>query len=303
MVVTGASSGLGRATSLLAAEAGVRLVLVGRDAATLARLAAECEALGAAALPVAVDVGALDAAERIVTAARDRFGGIDTWVNAAAVLIVGELGTETVAEIERLVATNVTGTALASRAALRQFRTQGHGVLINVSSLLGIAPNPLTPAYAMSKFAVRGLSLSLHHAVGRRGAIRVCTVMPGPIDTPMFEQAANHSGRQLRAIPPATSPERLAAGILRCARRPRRQLTVGASGWAILLAHRFAPRPTEWAVAQASARLLVRRRPAPPSSGALFATSVGETTHGGWRRGAWRRRSGDALGRLLARMP
>ena len=296
VVVTGATSGTGRATAVALAGRGARLVLAARDEATLHEVVAECGRAGTSAIAVPTDIGVADDVDRLEQAAVDAFGRIDTWVNAAAVLVASVLGDETVEEIERLVQTNVLGTTLASRAALRRFRAQGDGVLINVSSVLGLIPNPLVPTYTMSKFAVRGLSLSLHYLAGAWPGVRVCTVLPGPIDTPMFERAANHLGRGIRAVPPAAAPERVAAVIVSCARRPRRQVVVGWTARLIVVAHHVLPRFTEWVTARAAAAMLVRSEPAPPTSGDLFEPSGNGQVHGGWRRGACAAGPGNGSG-------
>jgi short-subunit dehydrogenase len=280
---------------------GAQLVVVARDRGDIEGVVSECHSLGASAVGVAADIGVAGDVERIVTTAVARFGGIDTWINAAAALVVGELHQQPENEIAQLVATNVLGTTLASRAAMTQFRSQNSGVLINTSSLLGIVPNPVVPTYVMSKFAVRGLTLSLHASMSHRSAIKVCTVLPGPIDTPMFVRAANHSHRALRAIPPAFSPERVAAAVIRSVKRPRRQRTVGVTGAMIVIGHHVLPRFTEMFVANAAARLIFRRESAEPTSGALDGSNVAGATAGGWRRGRLRVRAGDALGRQLAR--
>jgi NAD(P)-dependent dehydrogenase (short-subunit alcohol dehydrogenase family) len=240
--------------------------------------------------------------DQIVTAAVAHFGGIDTWINAAAALVVGELPDQPVDEIEQLIATNVLGTTLTSRAAMTHFRSRDAGVLINLSSLLGVVPNPIVPTYSMSKFAVRGLTLSLHQSTWHRSPIEVCVVLPGPIDTPMFARAANQSGRAIRAIPPAFSPERVAAAVIRSVKRPRRQRTTGATGALIVLGLHVLPRFTETVVAQVAARLIFQRASAPTTRGALDAANVRGTISGGWRRGRLRVRVGDLVGRRLARM-
>lgn len=300
VVVTGATSGVGRAAAAGFAEHGANLVLVARTEPVLKEVVADCEQRGVRAVAVPVDLGEPGSAEEVVSRAVDEFGRIDTWANVAAVLIAGPLGAEEPEEIERLVRTNIAGPLLASRAVLEQFRRQGDGVLVEVSSLLGLVANPLVPTYVMSKFAVRGLALSLYHLVKPTPDIHVCVVVPGPIDTPLFVRAANHTGRQLRAIPPAIAPERVAAAVVGCARRPRRQVTAGVVPRALLVAHRLAPRATEWGVARASAALLVRREPAEPGSGALFDQRATGDAQGGYRLGAWRRRLGSAWGRALA---
>jgi short-subunit dehydrogenase len=199
-------------------------------------------------------------------------------------------------EIRRLVDTNVFGTVLCARAALSTFQRQGNGVLVMVGSLLSLFPNPLVPLYSMTKFAIRGLALNLQQAVAGNPGIRVSLVLPGPVDTPFFVRAANHTGRQLRAIPPAYAPERLAAAILACARRPGRQATTGVVAHLALAVHRMAPRAAEWLVARWSATLLTKPRAAAPGSGSLFVPPPSGAVHGGYRRGRARRRLGEWLG-------
>jgi len=304
VVVFGASSGIGRALAELLAEHGARLVLAGRDPARLRALAERCQAAGAADVAVvAVDLAEAASVGAAAEEARARLGIIDVWVNVAAVLVVGDLPRCPDDEVARTIATNVTGTVLASRAAMARFDEQGAGTLINVASLLGVVPTPLLPVYTASKFAVRGLTLALQQRT-RADAIRVCLVLPGPVDTPMFARAANHTGRRLRAIPPATSPWRVAATIVRCAQRPRSTTTTGLSAWSVLVAHRLAPSLTGRAVGWASSRLVVTAGGAPDTSGAVLAPDRGDgRVSGGWRRGRRRARLGDRLGRWWAGVP
>jgi short-subunit dehydrogenase len=300
VVITGASSGSGRASALAFATHGASVVLAARGEKALQEVASECRALGGAALVVPTDVGDPDAIERLAHQAIERFRRIDVWVEAASVVIAAPLGEETVEELQRLIRTNVGGAVFGSRTALSVFRRQGSGTLINVASMLALTPNPVVPAYVMSKFAVRGLSLSLRQSVAGDPHINVCVVLPGPVDTPLFQRAANHTGRQLRAIPPAYSPERVAAAIVSCARRPKRQLVVGLGPRLISLSHRIAPRPTEWAVANVTRRTVTRATPAAATSGSLFQPPDEAAVHGGWRRGRMRRRFGDWYGGRLA---
>lgn len=296
VLVTGASSGLGRATALAFAADGAHLVLAARGAEALADVASECRARGADTLVVPTDIGDPDAVDRLAAAAVERFGRIDVWVEAAAVGIAGQLGSESVEEIRRLVDTNVFGVVLCSRAALATFRAQGHGTLVLVGSLLSLFPNPLVPLYSMSKFAIRGLALNLRQTVAGNPRIRVGLVLPGPIDTPFFQRAANHTGRRLRAIPPAYAPERVAAAVLRSARRPRRQTTAGLVSHLALIAERVAPRATEAAVSWWSMTLVTGPQPDGSGSGSLFEPPPSGAVDGGYRRGAARRRLGGWLG-------
>jgi short-subunit dehydrogenase len=229
VVVVGASSGIGRATALAFAGLEARLVLAARDPEALGEVARAVKARGAEVLVVPTDITDDDAVERLGRRAAERLGAVDVWVQAAATMIAGPLGTEPVEELRRQVEVNVVGATLSARAALAIFQAQGRGNLVIVGSLLGLIPNPLVPLYSMTKYATRGLALNLRQAVAGNPRIHVCLVLPGPVDTPIFQRSANHTGRQLRAIPPAYAPERVAAAIVGCARRPAARPPPGPS--------------------------------------------------------------------------
>jgi short-subunit dehydrogenase len=300
VVVVGATSGVGRATAIALADLGANLVLSSRERDALLTVAEECGGHDRT-LVVAGDICAPATADAIVEAATVRFGHIDTWITTASTLVVGDLADVPPDDILRIAETNVAGAALASRAALRHFRDRQAGVLINVSSMLGMIPNPMVPAYVMTKYAIRGLTLSLHEATAGQPGIRACVVMPGPIDTPMFRNAANHSGSQVRAIPPALSPERVAAAIVRSVKRPRRQRVAGLTSAVLMAGSRVMPRLTESLTARYAAAMLTTSASAPISHGAIYEPSRHASVSGGYRRLALRRRAGDAIGHFAAR--
>lgn len=303
MVVVGATSGVGRATAIGLAGHGCRLVLAARDGDDLRVVADECRANGAGSVSVCpTDIGQADAVDALRRRAVADLGTVDAWVNTAAVLLAGDLVGAPPDELERLVTTNVLGHMLTSRAALATFDEQGRGTLVNVSSLLGIVPNPLVPAYVSSKFALRGLTLALQQS-HRPRSIAVCLVMPGPIDTPMFTHAGNHTGSPLRAIPPAISSWRAAAAVVSCVRRPRRTMTTGFTGWALLFGHRFTPRLVEWGVATYSSFFVTAAGEAAATSGGLYGQVAPGAANGGFRLSSWRRRLGDRFGRWSMSRP
>lgn len=301
VVLVGASSGVGRATALAFAEHGARLVLAARSDQALDDIARACRARGAVALVVPTEVADAAAVDALAEVAMERFGHIDVWVHGASTLIAGALEATPPEEARRLMDVNVTGFINGARTALRTFRAQQQGVLIVVSSLLSLLPHPTLPVYVASKFANRGLAMSLHHAVADEPHVRVCVVLPGSVDTPMFQRAANHTGRRLRAIPVAYAPERVAAVIVARARRPRRQSTVGLGNRVLLVGHRLAPRLTEWGAARWSARFVVEDLSVPDDTGTLFSAGGGDPAHGGHRRGRLRSRAGEMFGRWRAR--
>ena len=229
VVITGASSGIGRATALGMAQRGAALVLAARRDAPLHELARECEARGGRAIAVPTDVTNQEAVEMLAAEALERFGRIDVWVNNASVLAIGRF-VDTPPEVFRqVIETNLFGYVYGARAALPVFRRQGYGVLINVGSLVSKLSQPYASVYVASKHAVRGLGMSLRQemALDRTADIHICTIMPAPIDTPIYQHAANYAGRAVKAMPPVYSAERVARRIMRCAERPYRESFVG----------------------------------------------------------------------------
>lgn len=300
VVITGASSGIGRATALACAREGASVVLAARRAGVLRHLAAECERAGAPhALAVPTDVTDKAAVEALAAAAERRFGRFHVWVNDAAVHLFGRLEDHPEAETRRLLETNIIGYTFGAQVAVGHFRRHGAGVLINVASAVSEVPQPFAAAYVMSKHAVRGLANGLRQELWLDGArdIHVCNVMPATVDTPLFVHGANFSGRAIRAMPPIYTPERVAAAIVRLALRPRAELTVGAQARLISGLHRVAPQPVQALMAYlVDRRHVVRGEPGPDSfSGNLFRPMVqGATARGGWKARRGRRLAGAA---------
>jgi short-subunit dehydrogenase len=287
IVVTGASSGIGRATALALATRGGRLVLLARDEAELTALAAEITANGGDALPVAVDVADADAVEAAAQRAVQRFGRIDAWVNAASVIMFGSFVEVPVADLRRVLDVNLMGYVHGCRAALPRMISQGAGVVVNVSSLLGVVALPWGSSYTMAKFAIRGLGGSLRQELrlsGVRG-VKVCTVLPGPVDTPIFGNGANYSGRAASALPPVYTAERVARIIVNLIRVPRPEVIAGGLlGRAFFVQHKLFPAFAERTLAAEADRLcLSRTEPAAHTTGNLYAPAPGPgRVSGGW---------------------
>ncbi len=271
VVITGASSGIGRATALHCAERGARVVLGARRGDAVADLAQECIAAGGKALGLTADVTDPTQLRALAEAAVGDFGGIDVWVNNAGVYAVGPFE-ETPPEVfDELVAVNLMGVVSGSRVALEQFRLQGRGTLINISSMIGGLAGPQVSAYATTKWGVRGFSFALREEL-RETAIEVCVVRPAGIDTPIFRHAANFSGRRLKALEPTYPPEQVAEAIARLITHPQREVVVGASGLALVAARVLAPPLVDRIFgARAQRNHFVDDLAAPPTRGNVFA--------------------------------
>ncbi|HEV7899176.1 MAG TPA: SDR family oxidoreductase [Planosporangium sp.] len=295
VVITGASSGIGRATALAFAEAGARLVLAARAERPLRGAEFECVNRGAQALSVPVDVSYEAGVTEVKNQALDRFGLIDVWVNAAVVGVFGPFLVVPTADVRRVIDVDVLGYFYGSRAALEQMRRQESGVLINISSVTAFAPMPYNHPYVMSKAAIRALDASLRQELWLDGArnVHVCTVMPATIDTPFFNHAGNYTARKVVPMPPVYPPERVARAIVKLARAPRREVIVGPAGRFALLQSKLAPALLERLMAIQVDRTHFSRERVPEHDGNLFQPQPDtEGIDGGWhgrRRTAVRR--------------
>ncbi|MGN9777540.1 SDR family oxidoreductase [Micromonospora sp. H33] len=306
VVVTGASSGIGRATAQAFAGRGCALALAARRGDALEQVVQECVARGGQAMAVPTDVSDAAAVEELARRTLERYGRIDVWVNNAALSMFGPFQDVPLEDFRRVLDVNVMGYVHGARAALPVMREQGSGVLVNVSSIVGVVAQPYTHAYTMAKFAIRALSASLRQELqveGVRG-VEVCTVLPATIDTPLFQHAANYTGRAVRAMPPVYRPERVARAIVNLVRLPRREVVVGPAGRALVMQSRLTPKLVEKLMAVRVDRShLSRGRPAPASAGNLYQPAAGSgSAHGGWDRSprAVLRLAGTAAALLLA---
>jgi len=285
VVVTGASSGVGRATALAFAAQGADLVLSSRSEVSLRAVEQECKVAGADTVVAVADVLDEDAVEAVASAAVSRFGRVDVWVHSAAVVAYGRFEDVPADVFRHVVDTGIHGAASVARVALRRFRQQGDGTLIFIGSLLGEIAIPYMSSYVTSKWALRGLARVLRVETRDAPGIHVCVVSPGGVDTPVYLQAANYAGRVGRPPPPIDSPDKVARAVLRCARRPRARTNVGAANGVVWLGFTALPRTYD-ALVTPLMRLggLSRRRIAPHQGNVFAPQPAGEAVYGRWGR-------------------
>jgi short-subunit dehydrogenase len=271
-VVTGASSGVGRGVALKLASYGANVVLAARRAEVLDDVAAQARAAGGQPLVVPTDVSRPDQVERLAGAAVERFGRIDVWINDAAVAAIGRFEEIPVEDHARVVDVNLKGYLYGSHAALRQFRRQGFGTLVNVASVEGRVPLAYHASYAATKSAILGFGAALNQELRLSGTdtIKVASVLPWALDTPFWEHTANYSGGTPR-IYTMNDPKGTVDAVVWVAIHPTKEYAVGWKAQGALLGDRIWPGLAERIAADVVHRAQVETAPpAPPTTGNLY---------------------------------
>lgn len=284
VVITGASSGIGRVAAQEFARQGASVVLAARNKRALKDAARECEKLGGLALVAPTDVTLEEEVEELARQAVDTFGGIDVWVNNAGVGLYARFVDSPADDFRRVLETNLYGCIYGSRAALRQFERQGRGVLINVSSQVALGGIPYSSAYDISKHGVRGLGDTLRQEyVGTD--ISISTIFPASTDTPFFQHAANYTGKAIRPLGSVSEARKVAREIVELAEHPQPEVLVGKHGYFMSLAHALTPKQYDKVIRQITERQHFQNQPAAPTEGNLYQPQKPERVSGGWRKG------------------
>ena len=242
IVISGASSGIGRATARAAGERGARVVVSARNAEALAHAVAEIEAVGGEGLAVPGEAASEADAAALCDRAVERFGRIDTFVASVMVTVYAEVDQLEEEELRRVMDVNFLGRVRAYRAALPHLRAS-RGTFVDVNSALAYRGIPLQAAYCASKAAGRAFfeSARLEQEKHRTG-VDISLILPGAVNTPQFERGRQKLGLQPQPVPPIYRPELVARAVLHCAERPERELPVSWGAQKLLWGQKLSPR-------------------------------------------------------------
>jgi NAD(P)-dependent dehydrogenase (short-subunit alcohol dehydrogenase family) len=243
VVITGASSGVGRACARRFAADGADVALIARGEDGLAGAVAEARASGVRALALPLDVAdaaAVDAAaERVET----ELGPIDVWVNCAMATVLQFVWETSAHEYRRATEVSYLGFVHGTLAALRHMRPRDRGVIVQVGSSLSYRAIPLQSAYCAAKFAIRGFTDSLRVELQHDGSdVRITMVQLPGLNTPQFDQVRTTLPRKPRPVAPVWQPDVAADAVAFAAAHPRREVWVGHSTVLTIAGSQLAPR-------------------------------------------------------------
>jgi short-subunit dehydrogenase len=309
VVITNASSGIGRNAAIKFAQAGANVVLAGRRESLLREVADETRNYGVQALPIKTNLTDPEDVAELAQRAQNEFGRIDVWINNAGLETGGRFEETSTEEHAHPIELNLLGTVLGSYEALRNFRKEREGVLINVGSFAGeVGPRHLA-AYATSKFGIRGFAMAIRQELERNGErnIHIATIEPATHDGQLFQSFAEFASRQpVRPLSTSYDQQSVVETILDAAVNPRNQeIVVGGKvgsgmgavrgGWPEFLQRQLSRR---------AERMQARREERGRTTPTSFSSAM-EAGRGGYGRlrggrGNWAKYLGFAVPALVA---
>jgi len=242
VVITGASAGVGRATTRKFARLGARIALLARGTDGLEVAQREVEELGGTAIVVPVDVAYAEQVEAAAARVEIDLGKIDIWINNAMASVFSPIKKMTPEEFRRVTEVTYLGCVYGTLAALKRMLPRDHGTIVQVGSALAYRGIPLQSAYCAAKHAIQGFCDSLRcELLHDKSGVRLTMVQLPALNTPQFGWVKSRLPRKAQPVPPIFQPEVAAEAIYFAAHNPRREFYVGLPSVKAIVANKIAP--------------------------------------------------------------
>jgi short-subunit dehydrogenase len=245
-VIIGASSGFGKGIALRLGEYGANIVLAARRTELLDDIAVKIQHSGGRATSFTLDISDKDELERLAEFAKNSYGNVDAWINNSGVFMVGKFWEIPIDEQDRLIDVNLKGILYATHTAVKLFIDQGYGTIINMGSIDSEIPTAYNSAYSATKAGVRSIGQSLNQELRLNGLnkIKVVTIHPWAVDTPLWQHAANYSGGtpRMAAMDP---PRKVVDTVIKSLFTRPKEVPVGYKAKTFFHFHRLFPHTSE----------------------------------------------------------
>jgi len=242
VVITGASSGIGRSAAALFARHGWRVGLIARSADNLDATRKDVVTAGGTASIAVADVADSAALEAAAAHIEGELGPIDIWVNNAGVGVYGKFMDIAEDEFRRLTETNYFGTVNGTRVALRRMLPRNRGTVVQILSAISYRGVPLQSPYSGSKYALRGFTEAVRAELADdNSAVHMTMVHPPAVNTPFYNHALSHMPKPVRPPPPVYQPEIVADAIYLAATTRRREVKVAGATVGFAVANMLMP--------------------------------------------------------------
>ena len=241
-MITGASAGVGRATTQAFAKEGARIGLIARGRAGLEGAKRDVEELGGEAIVLPLDVADANAVENAAEQVETQFGPIDVWVNDAMASVFSPIKEMTADEFKRVTEVTYLGFVYGTLAELKRMLPRDRGVIIQVGSALAYRGIPLQAAYCAAKHAIQGFCDSLRcELIHDRSRVRLTMVEMPALNTPQFSWVKSRLPHKAQPVPPIFQPEVAARAILYASHHSRREIYVGMPTVEAIVGNKIAP--------------------------------------------------------------
>lgn len=278
VVITGASSGIGRAAVRAFAERGARIGLIARGVAGLEAAKCEAEARGGEAIVLPTDVADHEQVEQAAREVDRAFGPVDVWVNDAAITAISPVKDTRPDEFDRIMQVGYLGSVYGTLAALRRMLPRDRGTIVQIGSALSYRGIPLNAAYCAAQHALKGFCESLWPELKHDGSrVRMTLIRPSGINTPLWRHSLSRMPHQTKPVGRLYQPELVADAIIYASQHHRRTISVGYEAAKAIYGNKLAPWYADINLARSGyERQQVPDRPASDEANNLWEPPAGD---------------------------